>query len=123
MKPLPLICLIFFVAVAASAGETAAGHWRGSVAVQQAPLPVEVELALTSRGWRGRISFPSQEVRDLPLERVDVTDGVVRFQVAGIPGKPTFVGKFADDAIDGTYTQDGATFALKLSRAAATAVK
>ncbi|MDQ3282099.1 MAG: hypothetical protein M3Q69_11875 [Acidobacteriota bacterium] len=118
MRRLSLILFVLLVAASAFARDSEAnGHWSGTLQVESGPLTVNVRLLLTPRGWRGRISFPSQEINDLPLERVDVADGAVHFQVAGLPEKTTFEGKLTGETIDGTYTQGAQSFALKLSRA------
>jgi hypothetical protein len=117
MRGLHVLLMVFlFASIAAHAAEPAAGKWRGSIIRADGALAVEVDLWQASNGrWRGDISIPSQEAKDLPLE-VDVTASRVQFRILNIPGEPPFVGKLTGNVIEGEFQNPAQPLPLKLER-------
>lgn len=98
----------------------AEGHWEGAIDVPGSPLPVLVDLSRTGAGgaWTGVIDIPTQGAKQLPLDEVTVAGDKVSFAIRGVPGAPTFDGTLASGAIQGTFTQRGASIPFHLGRQA-----
>jgi CubicO group peptidase (beta-lactamase class C family) len=97
------------------------GHFKGSISTPGSPLEIEVDLALAADGTgQGDISIPAQGARDLPLAAIAVHGPEITFQIAGVPGAPTFAGRLADGgkAIAGSFTQGGKSIPFELASAA-----
>ena len=111
-----LIAPVVLVATAANAHETA-GYWTGTLEVGSTQLPVGVALEQAEGGaWTGALDSPSQGAFDIPLE-VEVADGDrLVLAVAAIGGR--YEGRWNDEekSWDGTWTQGGQPFVLKLQR-------
>jgi CubicO group peptidase (beta-lactamase class C family) len=102
------------------------GHWEGAIQLPGQPLAFDVDLARQPDGaFRADISIPAQMARDLPLTKVVVEPPKVGFEIAGIPGTPTFAGTLAADGtkVTGTFSQGGASFPFEMARAATAAAK
>lgn len=98
------------------------GRWEGAIALPTGKLAMQIDLERDGAAWKGDITIPAQGARDLPLEAISVEGAKVSFQIAGIPGTPTFSGTVVDDKddkIEGAFTQGGQTFPFTLTRAAA----
>ena len=109
--------------VAAEAGQdtsSAAGAWTGRISLPPGPLEIAVALAqdAATRAWTGSIDIPAQGAKGLPLGGIAIDGRAVAFDIAGIPGKPTFSGTLSGDgtSITGTFSQNGATFPFELRR-------
>ena len=112
--------LLTLLVVPALAAAEVAGHWEGAIQLPTAKLGVLVDLVSGAAGLEGRISIPLQNAKDLPLVNLHASGDEVGFEIAGIPGAPTFQGKLAADgqSIAGQFTQSGGTFPFELHRAA-----
>jgi CubicO group peptidase (beta-lactamase class C family) len=107
-------------ALPARAGEpSAAGRWEGSIELPGAHLELQIALAEEAGAWKGSIDIPAQSLKGLALEEIKISGASVTFAIAGIPGHPAFKGTLAADgaSIGGNFTQSGATYPFKLSRA------
>ena len=96
----------------------AEGHWEGAIDVPGGSLPVLVDLSRAGAvgAWTGAIDIPTQGAKQLPLDEVTVAGDKVRFAIRGVPGAPTFDGTLAGGAIQGTFTQGGASIPFHLGR-------
>lgn len=107
-------------AVALSAGpQDLSGHWEGAIELPGQRLEVSLDFAKQADGsWKGDISIPLQNAKDLPLAGIKIEGSEVAFAIAGVPGDPTFKGTFGADGagITGQFSQGGATFPFKLTR-------
>jgi CubicO group peptidase (beta-lactamase class C family) len=120
-----LIASAAYAAGQAKPGDLA-GHWEGTIEIPGQKLEVNLDFTKQADGsWKGDISIPAQNARDLPLAGIEVKEAEVVFAIAGVPGNPTFKGKFSEDGkkITGTFTQGGASFPFSLSREADPAAK
>jgi CubicO group peptidase (beta-lactamase class C family) len=114
---------LMLVAIAAGAGAAAAagpaGHWEGAIDVPGAKLAVEVDLTQDGDAWKGTISIPLQNAKDLPLTHFKVTESTVDFEIQGVPGMPTFHGSLSPDGakVAGDFLQAGGKFPFELHRA------
>lgn len=114
-----LLILLTFAASAFAANTTPAGRWEGSVNLPTGKLDVTIDLVQKDQQWSGAISIPAQNARDLPLTAITMEGTAVSFQIAGVPGTPSFSGTLAADGtkISGDFTQAGKTFPFQLHRA------
>lgn len=122
-KNLAIFLLIGVLAAPAavlSAGpQDLAGHWEGAIELPGQKLDVSLDFAKQDDGtWKGDISIPLQNAKDLPLAGIKVEGQEVTFAIAGVPGEPTFKGTFGADGaeITGKFTQGGQTFPFALTR-------
>ena len=105
-------------AAAQTAG--ASGHWTGTIETPGSPMQIEVDLKPgTPPAWNGTITIPLQNLKFLPLAQVTVEGKAVGFVIPNAPGTPTFKGTLSDDGttMSGDFTQGGAGFPFKLTRA------
>lgn len=104
-----------------------AGHWEGEIQIPGTKLGIDVDLSQDGGAWKGDISIPLQNAKDLPLTNIKVDNKVdgatVSFEIQGVPGTPTFNGTLAADGakIAGDFAQGGGKFPFELRRGAAPA--
>ncbi len=105
-------------AVAAQTPPTApyTGHWEGSIEIPGTPLGVRIDLVANAEGLSGTIDIPMQGAEGLPLSSFELTENGVRFEIQGVPGRPTFAGHLAEGKITGDFTQGPAKFSFTLGR-------
>lgn len=121
MRKIPTIAVCLWIGCAGAifAQNDMRGHWRGSIDVPQlGPVGIEFDLDQTAAGWIGSASVPLQGASGLPLDAVTFADGKASFRIKGVPGDPTYTGTLSADGktLDGTWTQQGQSAALKLTR-------
>jgi len=93
------------------------GHWAGAIQLPGQELRILVDL-VAGPPWQGHISIPAQGLKDFPLSDVKGDPAIVGFRLPGIPGDPTFTGRYDGGAIRGTFSQGGMTFPFILERKA-----
>jgi len=124
-----LILLLFLWTPAAFYCEEAlslAGHWEGTIEIPGMKLDVDIDFSQEADGsWKGDISIPLQNAKDLPLENISIEGNQITFSISGFPGDPTLKGTFSEDGntIGGDFTQGGNTFPFTLKREADPAAK
>lgn len=111
-----LIAILMAVPLLAQEGLT--GHWEGDIDLPAQKLGVNLDFTQEGDAWKGDISIPLQNARDLPLVNVKLEGNAATFEIQGIPGNPTFKGTLEGSKIAGDFTQSGATFPFALRRAA-----
>jgi pimeloyl-ACP methyl ester carboxylesterase len=111
-----IVSLPGLAAAQAPAAPPAAGHWEGAIQLPGHDLLVKVDLTPGDGEWKGTIDIPEQGATGLPLEKVAVDGGHVRFAITGIPGNPTFDGTLENGKIAGTFTQGQASIPFHLGR-------
>lgn len=82
------------------------GHWEGRIETPGQPLEIDVDFeSCADDTLSGDISIPVQGIRDLDLTAIVADGRVVRFEIPGIPGEPSFEGELAEDGkqIAGTF--------------------
>lgn len=102
------------------------GHWQGSIDIPGMTLSINIDFSRNPDGsWSGNISIPAQKAKDLPLANISLAGKEVSFEIAGVPGSPTFKGTISDDGmkISGDFTQSGKTFPFTLKREASPSAK
>jgi CubicO group peptidase (beta-lactamase class C family) len=95
-----------------------AGHWEGTIELPGQKLGIDLDFQPEGDGWKGDISIPLQNAKDLPLIHVELDGAAAAFEIQGVPGTPTFKGTLAGDRIAGDFSQGGATFPFAVERAA-----
>lgn len=99
------------------------GRWEGAIDLASVQLGIVVELSREGEAWTGTIDIPLQNASGLGLEAIEVDDARVRFELPSPAGRATFEGALDDagDAIEGDFSQAGATYPFHLERAGAVA--
>ena len=122
LRPISFLLTILAVS-AAAAGPlpqlTGTTWWEGAINTPGTGLAVVVSLTRQADGsWKGTIDIPAQGAQGLPLTGIAVQGTSVAFEIAGVPGKPSFAGLLAPDGatISGTFTQGGANLTFKLNK-------
>ncbi len=96
-----------------------AGHWEGGIQLPNGTdMGVVIDLKQDQGAWRGTIAIPAQGLKGFALSNVAVQAQDVSFEMANVPGTPTFKGKLAADGktIEGTMTQGEASLPFKVRR-------
>jgi CubicO group peptidase (beta-lactamase class C family) len=95
-----------------------AGHWEGVIELPGQKLGINLDFRQEEGAWKGDISIPLQNAKDIPLINIQLEEAAATFEIQGVPGTPTFKGTLAGDRIAGDFTQGGATFPFSVERAA-----
>ena len=100
-----------------------AGHWDGTIDIPGTKLAIDVDLSREGGAWKGDISIPLQNAKDLPLTQIKIEGTTVEFEIQGVPGTPTFHGSLSADGgkIAGDFAQGGGKFPFEIHRGAAPA--
>lgn len=91
-------------------GKAIDGYWEGAIEVPEQAIPIAVEFD----GGTGKLSIPSQGVKDYPLSTVKYNDPEVAFDVTLQGQRLLFEGGAASGEITGTFTQQGQKFPFAL---------
>ena len=116
-----LAALLLFPASALRA-QTAvdpAGHWEGTIQVQDTMMNIEIDLTRDTKGeWAGTFGQPAQQVKGLPLSSVAVEGRHLKILLKGGPQPTTFQGTVSDDgkSMKGDAAQGGYTIPFTLAR-------
>ncbi len=125
--PRPLVCLIAMCVAACCLSmpllaqptpsenlHRVQGQWSGAIQVMGQSLRVIVRFTEQA----GTIAIPDQNANGQPLTEISLRGDVIRFQIQGAPGQPTFEGKISGNEIAGSFTQGGQSFPFSLQRGA-----
>ncbi|HEY6554006.1 MAG TPA: serine hydrolase, partial [Vicinamibacteria bacterium] len=107
--------VLFAVPLLAQDGLT--GHWEGTIELPGQKMGVDLDFTQEGDAWKGDISIPLQNAKDLPLVNVKLEGNAATFEIQGVPGTPTFKGTLEGSKIAGDFSQSGATFPFALERA------
>ncbi|MGZ7065877.1 MAG: serine hydrolase domain-containing protein, partial [Candidatus Aminicenantales bacterium] len=98
-----------------------AGHWDGAIALPSVKLQINLDFTkLPDGAWKGDISIPLQNIKDMPLSDIKLDGMNASFAIPGIPGNPAFAGTLSADGskLTGGFTQGGQKFTFELTRGA-----
>lgn len=104
---------------AAELPAAAFGFWEGAINLPGMELKIRLELSRDDKGAPvAKVDIPQQGALGLSTtDLVAGADGNISFQLAGVPGDPTFSGALgADGQWSGRFTQRGQSFPFSLSR-------
>jgi hypothetical protein len=110
---------------AALVAAPAAGHWAGTLKMENGDLGIVVDLARNPAGvWIGSMSFPGTTTVDAPIGDIAIDDKSVRF-TARVPALATFEGNLASDAatLAGSASNADGTTSFELKRQSEANVK
>jgi hypothetical protein len=117
------LCAAAFIARAAAGVQPSplAGSWDGLIVIRPAEyeLDVNLEVESTENGLRGRISYPTQDVHEQPLESVTLADDKVSFVAKDSDGIVSdFHGWLTEggEVITGELDERGAHYIFRLHR-------
>jgi len=118
-KALAALVATVLIAAPVLAQETElTGHWEGNIELPGQKLGVNLDFTQEGDAWKGDISIPLQNAKDIPLINIKLEGNAATFEIQGIPGTPTFKGTLEGSKIAGDFTQSGATFPFSVERAA-----
>ena len=122
-KQLFIACLAILLVIQVGAANdkkiSISGHWEGKIDIPQNPMNFNIDFQQDKEGlWKGDISIPIQQAKDIDLEKITVTLQDVSFSIKGIPGNPSFMGQLSENGktISGHFTQGGQTFPFGMER-------
>ena len=91
------------------------GSWVGVIGPDTLALEVGVTFEEVDGTFAGRIAIPIQSFEGLLGVRA-ATEQTINFVIEGVPGDPTFEATLAEDQLQGTFTQRGASYPFTLTR-------
>ena len=91
------------------------GSWQGVIGPDTLALEVGVTFEEVDGTFAGRITIPAQSFEGLLSVRA-ATEQTINFVIEGVPGNPTFEATLAEDQLQGTFTQGGASYPFTLAR-------
>jgi CubicO group peptidase (beta-lactamase class C family) len=112
-------CLLLFGSPApAQTADRLVGRWDGAITLPTGELRVSANFTLDGSTLRGTIDIPQQNASGLPLTAPVLSGDSVTFSIGGVPGDPTFHGRFADSVtLVGDFAQGPGRFPFRLQRA------
>jgi hypothetical protein len=105
-----LACFALAVCAFAQSRPPAAAHWEGVIHVPNRDMKIAIDLDQNEKGeWIGDLDFPQEGMTDFPLSHIAVEGNTVKFEMAGIPGDPSFDGEISPDGkiLAGDFGQGG----------------
>lgn len=104
-----LPCLLF--------GQDLAGNWLGTLQVPGTSLRVIFKITKAADGtFSGKMDSPDQGAKDIPMDKVTITDKKITITSAPIRGQYDGELQADNNTITGTWAQGGMTFPLELKR-------
>ncbi|MFD2044249.1 alpha/beta hydrolase family protein [Ornithinibacillus salinisoli] len=96
------------------------GNWTGEIAIPSQPLAIQMYFE-QEEGMTGTVSIPVQGVKNFPLSTVELKDEGHFVLIMEIQDQYiTFEGEVSDDAISGTFKQNGQSFPFQLTKGEST---
>lgn len=91
------------------------GSWNGLLKVQGSELRLVINIEQTENGLTATMDSPDQGAKGLPISKVSFADSLLGFEASDLQVK--YLGKMSSPTlIEGTFTQNGYSFPLNLSR-------
>lgn len=112
MKRLALLLLYLLLPLSLPAQE---GTWSGKLDVGGQKLRLVFHLTQQGEGWRATMDSPDQGAKGIPVDAVEVTPLGLTLSIEAL--RATYAGGFmGKDNLIGTFTQQGHSFSLMLTR-------
>jgi pimeloyl-ACP methyl ester carboxylesterase len=102
------------LAVHPLAAQTIAPHWEGVMVQQGASLPISVDFSRRDTILTATWSAPSMRALRIPLQRIQVGGGVLRFALVGDQNSTEFEGRLQGDSLVGTFSGGEGSGTLRL---------
>ena len=122
-----IVCLLVVFPLISRSEEAVdvSGFWEGKINIPSMELVIQVELSREGESWKGTISIPAQNAKNLPLEKIGLSGNEITFAISGVPGDPTFKGMVSGEGneISGDFTQGGQSFPFTLKKESSPALK
>lgn len=105
---------ILFFATILSYSQDITGDWYGNLSAMGSEIGFVFQITKNGDTFSGTMSVPQQNANGIPLSSVTFNDNTVtiKFDPAGL----NYSGKLNNRQIDGTFSQNGMTFPLVLTR-------
>ena len=115
------ICLIALLLATLATAQDIAGKWHGSLSIGGTDLPLVFNISKAATGYTATMDSPSQNATGIPVQTVtfEGTSLTLAIPAGGIEYK----GTLTDGIVKGSFTQNGNTFPLHLTRDAAKKIK
>ncbi|WP_245622800.1 alpha/beta hydrolase [Lysinibacillus contaminans] len=88
------------------------GKWSGNIEIPNTPLPIIVELTKDA----GTLSVPAQGLKNLPFQSITYDGDKVNISIDIQAVAIKITGELKDEQIKATFTQNGGTFPITLTR-------
>lgn len=121
IKQIALTCLtstLLTIPATAFANPQMASKWKGHIQLPGQKLNVFITLKQENNKWSGSIDIPAQRAKGLALIDFKIEGNQASFKIKGVPGEPTFNGKFQPEKglLEGKFLQGGQTFTFSLNK-------
>lgn len=118
MKKLLAIAILLLSALTAYSQETTLlGDWQGHINIQGQQLIIKTHFQQDNNTYSGTIDIPQQMGKNIPLQKISVSQDSVSFEFMAGPGLAQFRGKFkTDSTIAGSFHQRGMQFPFELKK-------
>ncbi|HEY4394202.1 MAG TPA: alpha/beta fold hydrolase [Polyangia bacterium] len=93
---------------------SAEGIWSGALDINGIRLRLVLKIRHVATGWAATLDSIDQNVRDIPVDTVTAAGDELKLTLGRING--TYKGRVAGDKMSGTWTQNGQSWPLDLSR-------
>lgn len=105
---------ILFFATILSYSQEVTGDWYGNLSAMGSEIGFVFQITKNGETFSGTMSVPQQNANGIPLSSVTLSENTltIKFDPAGL----TYSGKVNNRQIDGTFSQNGMTFPLALTR-------
>ena len=120
IRPLALFLMAVFLFPTLQAQQDSpfAGIWQGAIEIQNSQLGIIFEITQQGEKLNCSMDVPLQKAKGIPADRISTDDREITISYLLLNGE--YQGKLAPDqqSIDGTWTQNGQTFDMPLTRKA-----
>ena len=106
--------LIILMLAGISYGQEITGAWYGKLSIPGNELRLVFHIEKTDTGLKATMDSPDQNARGIPVSSVSFENMEL---ILGMPAlMAEYKGRMNDNAIDGTFSQAGMSFAVRLTR-------
>lgn len=90
------------------------GSWSGELEVQGTKLPLIFNIHKDGNGYKSDFDSPMQGAKAIPIQKTDFQNNELTLDASNL--KIIYKGKFNNNKIEGTFSQNGTNFPLNLER-------
>lgn len=92
----------------------AEGIWSGALDINGIKLRLVFKIRRAATGWVATVDSVDQNVRDIPVDTVTAAGAALKLTLGRLNG--SYTGRLAGDTLTGTWTQNGQSWPLDLTR-------